>query len=101
MKYVPRDWLCVASKRFVQSRRDLLGWRIPREGTRGSQVYDLLCKGMKVPQIASILGITKVHAEGLAYKIRNPDKANSSAARRMKRKRERKDHERSQRPSLS
>lgn len=66
--------------------RDLRGWRIPKDGTRSRQIYNLMREGLSPKEIGMRFSpkMEKNTLGVLIWKIRNPKDANEAIYRHQK-----------------
>ena len=57
-------------------KRDELGWRVPRAGSKMRCVYDMMVLGKKRSKISAALGIKANTVGVMIWKIRNPEDSN-------------------------
>ncbi len=68
--------------------RDEQGWRVPRAGTVGAEIYALAKKGLNAREIAKVLGRQRNNVGVHLFKMRRPERSNQlgNASKRRDRK---------------
>ena len=61
------------------NKRDHRGWRIPRKGTKCSELYDFLAAGYSAREISDLYGEGRNPIGVLCHNIKNPESHNKRA----------------------